>query len=260
MGQWFRGKSFSWVCTEGFSLHGLASVRACSGQQAWEVDRLLVQEGDCRSCQALLENIAKLSNDLEIRRIFLRLAFDSPLLDSAVEAGFLPYKTEYLYAKDSDRVSPIGPDSEISSVPRRKQAGDEYRVFELYLSQAPPKVRRVEGLTFAEWRAGRARHLGNEWVFEKDGDIVGWLVTRENRDSGRFELMARSPEEVRSVIQYGLMRLGSRQHISCLAPEHDAQVLRLLEGQGFSQQSKYWALAREYTAKVQEPCLMPAGA
>lgn len=260
MGQWFRGKSFTWVCTEGFSLHGLASVRECSGHQAWEVDRLLVHEGDRKSCQALLENMMKLGNDLEVRRIFLRLAFGSPLVESAVEAGFLPYKTECLYGKEIGTLSPKPPQAEMSSVPRRKQAGDEYRVFELYLSQVPSRIRRVEGLTFAEWRASRDRHPGNEWVFEKDGSVVGWLLIRETKDSGRFELMARSPEEVRSVIEYSLMHLGDRPRISCLAPEYDAQVFRLLEGYGFSQQSKYWALARECTAKVEEPCLMPAGA
>jgi len=262
MGQWFspRVRSCTWVCTEGLSLHGLASVRICSGFQAWEVDRLLVREGDRESCLALLENIGKLGNDLEIRRIFLRLTFESPLLDVAVEAGFVPYKTERLYRRDSDNSSAGITDVEISSVPRRKVAADEYRVFELYQKYAPPQVRRVEGLTFAEWRAGRDRHPGNEWVFERDGNVVGWLVTKDSREFGRIELMARPLEEMRSVIHYGLMNLSHRRYVFCLAPEYDVGMFSLLEDRGFNHQSKYCVLAREFAIKVQEPCLMPAGA
>ncbi len=263
MGQWFspRFRSCTWVCTKGLSLHGLTSVRVCSGYQAWEVERLLVHEGDRESCLALLDNISRLGSDLEIRRIFLRLASGSPLLDVAVEAGFVPYKTELLYWRDIvDTASPQTSDSAMSSVPRRKLAADDYRVFELYQKCAPAQVRRVEGLTFAEWRASRDRHPGDEWVFEKDGSIVGWLVTKENRDFGRFELMAKPPEEMRSVVEYGLMNLGGRRQVFCVAPEYDMGLFRLLEGRGFNQQSRYCALAREFTVKVQEPCLMPAGA
>jgi len=262
MGQWFspRARSFTWVCTEGLSLHGLASVRVCSTNQAWEVDRLLVHEGDRQSCLALLENIGRLGNDLEIRRIFLRLAFGSPLLDSAVEAGFAPYKTERVYLRDSDRTPPRATELEMSSVPRRKNAADEYRVFELYQSCTPAQVRRVEGLTFAEWRGGRTRHAGTEWVFEKDGALVGWLLARAKRDFGCFELMAKPSNEAGSIVDYGLLHLGDRRNLLCLVPEYDPGQFRVLEDRGFSEHSRYCTMAREFTAKVQEPCLMPAGA
>ena len=266
LGQWFspRARSCVWVRTDGLALRGLASTRDRCSSQAWEVDRLLVrdQDGDC--CLSLLEYVSLAGGGLAVEKVFLRLADTSPLLGVAGQAGFLPYVTERLYwlekgAGEVESGVPAGGSSSMLS-PRRRQAADEYRLFELYEKCVPTLIRRVGGITFTQWKANRDRSTGQEWVFEKDGDLVGWIAFRSARNMGQFEAMAKSDEELERVVEYGLTCLSGCRHLYCLAPEFEHTLSRLLECRGFSQISRYSVLAKDLIARVEEPCLMPVRA
>lgn len=267
LGQWLgpRGKYCVWVCTEGFALRGLSSVRDRCSPQAWEVDRLLLrdQDGDC--CIALLEQVSLAGGELAVEKVFLRLPDTSPLLSAAEQVGFVPYLTERLYwldkGKDKDVVSAAtAGQSSSETSPRRRQIDDEYRVFELYQKCAPTPVRRVEGATFAQWKANRARSVGQEWVLEKQGGFVGWAAFETDGDRGQLEAMATSDDELERVVEYGLMSLTDCRYLYCLAPEFDLGLLRLLERRGFGQTSRYSVLAKDLLVRAQQPCLMPVSA
>ena len=264
LGQWFNPqlKTRVWICTEGFSLRGVASVRDRSSSQAWEVDRLMLREQDVDCCISLLEHVGVVGGELAVQRVFLRLPAASPLLNAAEKAGFLPYATECLYwcekreTEGKVAVNEASPDS----IPRRKQAGDEQRLFELYEKCVPVSIRRVEGLTFAQWQANKSRRLGQEWVFERGGFFAGWIAVRASRDMGQLEVIAASRGEMENVMEYGLTCLSGCRHLYCLAPAFNQELSRLLGRRGFSQVSTYSALTKELVVKVAEPCLMPAGA
>lgn len=267
LGQWLnpRGKYCVWVCTEAFSLRGLSSVRDRSSPQAWEVDRLMLrdQDGDC--CVSLLEQVSLAGGDLGVEKVFLRLPDTSPLLSAAESAGFVPYLAERLYWLDKGQDKGAGSvaktgQSSSESLPRRRQIDDEYKIFELYQKCVPTTVRRVEGATFAQWKANRDRSVGREWVLEKQGGFVGWVASDVDGDRGQVEAMAISDDELERVLEYGLTCLSSCRQLYCLAPEFDLGLLRLLEQRGFSQTSRYSVLAKDLLARAQEPCLMPVRA
>ena len=266
LGQWFspRVRSCAWVRTDGLALRGLASARDRCSSQAWEVDRLLVrdQDGDC--CLSLLEHVSLVGGEHAVQKVFLRLPDTSLLLGAAGEAGFLPYVTERLYWLEKgvggvESGSPGG-ESPPAVLRRRTQAADEYRLFELYEKCVPTLVRRVEGVTFAQWKANKDRSTGQEWVFEKDGVLIGWIAFRSDRDRGQFEVITASDEDLERIVEYGLACLSGCRHLYCLVPEFEHTLCRLLELRGFSQMSKYSALAKDLMVRVEEPCFMPVRA
>ena len=262
---WFnpRQRSGAWVLTEGLSLKGLASVTTRYSARAWDVNRLMVADQDDLSCLKLLEHVGSTAGQLQIGRIFLCLAADSPLLKPAQETGFRPYSSEHLYCQEKPgSTAPAvgarsGNGADPGLLPRRKKADDEYRLFELYLRCAPHQVRRAEGTTYSEWQANRRRSPGQEWVFEKDGGIVGWAATSAGSDSGLLDIPAVTREDLASVLDYGLSALGGRRRACCLVTDGDAALQRLLEDRGFVRLATYSALMKELLVRVVEPYAMP---
>ena len=250
----------TWVCTEGLSFRGLSSARNRSLSSAWEINHLLLDEQDVSCCSSLLERLTVKGGELGVQRIFLRLPAESPLLAAAKEVGFAPYMTEYLHFRERREGKAASDGTSALFSPRRKQAGDDYRLFDLYQKCVPVSIRRVEGMTFKEWQATRERGAGTEWVFEKEGSLVGWLGVKAGRHVGQFEIMAVPEGEWQQIIEYGLMSLDGCRYLYCLAPEFEAELLRLLEERGFSQVAKYSALAKELVIRERQPGLIPVSA
>lgn len=256
---WFnpRQRSSAWVYTEGLSLKGLASVTHRYSSRSWDVNRLMVADEDDRSCLKLLECVSLAAGQQQIGRIFLYLPAESSLVKSAQETGFLPYSSEYLYCRESTNGAVAAAPVPAEVTVRRKKPDDEYRLFELYLWCAPAPIRRAEGMTYTEWQANRPRILGHEWVFEKDGGIVGWSATSGGRYSGLLYFPAVSREDMPGVVDYSLARLGGSQRVFCLVPDADAALPRLLEERGFTRVTVYSALMKELLVRVVEPYAMP---
>lgn len=255
-----RDSRRTWVRTEGLRFCGLASVRNRSLPSAWEVDHLMLKEQDLRSCSSLLERLGSVGLDRGIERVFLRLPFDSPFLLAAKGAGFSPYMTERLYCRQKEE-GVAADDMALSPLsPRRKQAGDNYRCFELYERRVPLSIRKVEGMTLREWQASREKSIGTKWVFEKGGHLVGWLALEAGRDRGQFDITAVSDDEMLHIVYYALRVLDGCRSVFCLVPEFEGQLSRLLEERGFTETGRYSALVKELTAKESEPCLIPVRA
>jgi hypothetical protein len=144
-----------------------------------------------------------------------------------------------------------------ASSPRRKKADDEYRLFELYLKCVPPHVRRAEGMTYKEWQSNRGRSLGQEWVFEKGGELVGWVAISTDRHCGQLDMLAATRDAMQSVVEYGLASLGDCHQMYCLAPDFEGALLRLLEDRGFSRVMTYSVLTKELLVRVAERYVMP---
>jgi len=260
LGDWFnpRMRPCVWVYAEGLSLRGLASVRDRCSSHAWEINRLLVADHDRNCCLNLLEHLSFVGGQLEIGRIFLRLPTDSPLLKAAQETGFLPYSTEHLYWRDRGDGNEGKIRKSPASSPRRKKTDDEYRLFELYLKCIPPHVRRAEGMTYKEWQSNRDRCLGQEWVFEKGGDLVGWVAIDASRHCGQLDMLAATRDEMQNVMDYSLASLADCHHMYCLAPDFEGALLRLLEDRGFSRVMTCLVLTKELLVRVAERYVMPA--
>jgi hypothetical protein len=260
VGGWFNPQSRPcvWVYTEGLSLKGLASARDRFSSHAWEINRLLVPDQDPKYCLKLLEHVSRVGGQLEIGRIFLRLPADSPLLKAAQETGFLRYSSEHLYWRRNADGAGDGRGSQPGSLPRRKKAEDDYRLFDLYHRCVPPHVRRVEGMSYREWQCNRDRSLGQEWIFEKGGDLVGWVSIHSGRDWGQLGVLAVTKDEMQIALEYGLASVGDCHQTYCLVPDFEGALLQLLEDRGFSRVMTHSVLAKEMLVRMVEPCVMPA--
>lgn len=257
---WFNPqlRPCAWVYTEGLALRGLASVRDRRGPHTWEINRLLVADQDRNCCLELLEHVSSAGGRLAIVRIFMRLPADSPLLRAAQETGFVSYSTEHVYSREKADGTGTGSVAPPVSSPRRKKADDEYRLFELYHACVPPHIRRAEGMTYKEWQSNRDRSLGQEWVFEKGGDLVAWVATDMDRHCGQLDVLAATMDEMQSAVEYGLNSLSSCQQVCCLVPDFEGALLRLLEDRGFRRVMSYAVLTKELPVRVVEPLAMPA--
>ena len=260
IGQWLHPqvRRYLWVWANGFTIRGLASARNRYSTHAWEIDRLLLNEQDDDCCHLLLERLSAAGGESGVKKIFLRLPAESPLVDGARRAGFVPYVTEILYGCEREKVTSY--EKPISSSIRRKREGDDYRLFELHKACIPDPIRRVEGMTFREWQESKDRNTSKEWVFEKEGSLIGWLRAETCGNKGQFEIVATSEEELKKMVDCGLMILNNCRHLFCLAPEFQGELSRLLQNHGFNKVISYSVLIKELTVRAQEPCLVPLGA
>lgn len=257
---WFnpRQRSSAWVLADGFSLKGLASVTYRDSPRSWDVNRLMVADQDHQSCLKLLEHVSSAAGQLRIGRLFLHLAAESPLLKPALETGFQQYSAEYLYGREKAGGSGMaGSPPPAAFIARRKKAGDEYRLFELYLKWASPQVRRAEGMTYSEWLSNRRRSLRQDWVFERDGEMVGWATLSAGRDVGVVDIPAVTREDMEWVVDHSLAALEGCRRDYCLVPDSQAALQRLLEDRGFVRQADFAALMKELLVRVVEPYAMP---
>lgn len=260
LGQWLNPqiRRCLWVGANGLRIRGLASARNRSSPHAWEIDRLLLNEQDGECCHSLLEILSAAGGESGVKKVFLRLPAESPLVDAARGAGFIPYVTEFLYEWEKGKAAGYGEPSSCST--RRKQEEDDYRLFELYEACIPAPIRRVEGMTFKEWQETKDRSARKEWIFEREGSLIGWLRVRTSGDIGQFELMANDREELEQMVEYSLMSLNGCRYLFCFAPEFQGELTRLLQDRGFGEVKRYSAFIKELTVRAQEPCLVALGA
>lgn len=256
------GMRHTWVCLERGHIRGLVSIRSCSSPTAWQIDYL---QGDEEQCLALLDRVSAVAVEQGVRKLFLRLHSDSPLIDSARRAGFSCYATDYIYrycgAGGQGAAEAPGPYSL-----RPKSRGDEYMLFALYNVAVPPPVHTAEGMTLAEWRENRDRgswlEQHREFVLEKHDSVVAWLRVGAARGVGCFEIVFHQLDEdaLERLVNYSLTCLDGKSSILCIAYASQEPLLRLLENLDFERLAQCAKLVKEFAIKIEEPGFMPVRA
>jgi hypothetical protein len=250
------GRSF--VCFQRGAIRGLACLRSCRGPSAWEIERLLLAPGYEGCSLDLLEGLGSADGAAWAGRLFLRLHSSSPVVDTAKQAGFSHYLTEFLYHMGGQKqAEPPEP----SVALRPKSSADEYRMFRLYTAAAPLQVRSLEGMTFEEWCQGRDRGAVRELVLEDGGEVTAWLRIRADGKTRQFDIVAGpGSTDVSLLVDYCLAVLSGRSPVYCLVPEFQPQLRSILEEQDFHQVAEYSCLSKELVARVREPQLVPLSA
>ncbi|MFC1926471.1 hypothetical protein ACFLWV_01830 [Chloroflexota bacterium] len=236
-------------------IRGLISIRSCSGPGAWEIDRLLMNPGNDDDCINLLEHSASIAGDIGAEKLFLRLNSDSVIADISKQSGFRHYLTEYCYCLDQmpDVHSP-----EMPLVARPKLSADEQRLFRLYNVAVPPKVRSAEGITFQGWLQSRDRNISKELVFEKTGEILGCLSIKLKGGIRQLNMVSTGEADIiDTLVKYSLALLEGKGTIYWHVPEFQQCLRDILEEQGFSHIAEYSCLAKQLSATVREPHLVP---
>ena len=248
----------SYISVQRGLIQGLVCLRSCRGRSSWEIEHLLLIPGreDCNL--DLLERIGADGDDIRAGRLFLRLRSSSPVIDSARQAGFSQYVTEFLYQLGDDRQTNVPAKS--NSI-RSKVKGEEYRLFRLYSATVPLQVRTVEGMTFDEWCQSRDSGAVKEIVFESGDEIAGWLRIRTDGKTGQFDVVGDlGAEEMGYLVDYGLSALRGRNPVYCLVPEYQPQLQRVLEERDFHQVEELLCMSKELMERVREPQLVPLSA
>ena len=247
-------KRHSLVVDDDGHLEGMVSARSRRGPGAWEID-LFLPPSDQGSCLDLMEGMSLAGSDLGVDRIFLTLDSTSPLMEVARRAGFAHYDTQYLCRFEQEGQGSPSPSPQAL---RPRAGSDEYDLFRMYSAAAPPQVRSAEGMTFQEWRQCQNRDAQREMVCEQNGQLVAWLRIRTDGNAGLFEVMYQ-PEgaDPEQLLGQGLLHLGARQPLFCLASEFQGQLRQLLLERGFAESGERYCLVKQLAARVHEPQFVP---
>ena len=260
---WFplRRTRYTWVWLNRAPIHGVVSARSCSGPTAWQIDYLRVNDEE--RCFALLDRLSASGAERGVKKVFLRLHSDSPLIDGARRCGFSCYASDYLY-----RYAGAGRSGTAEMPPSYhicpRSGADDYRLFELYSTAVPAPVRAAEGLTFAEWRESRARsswvRRDREFVVQKEDRLTGWLRISTAGGTGWFEAMFHPADEegLRYLVNWGLGYLDGKSPLFCIVSAFQWQLRKLLEELGFEEAAEHHAMVKELALPVREPSFMPA--
>lgn len=260
-GQWTysRGIRRTLVWPGGIRFRGLVSARNRTGHSVWEVDHLLLDELDKDCCLSLLVKISSVLEELGVEKVFLRNYAESPLVKTAKEAGFVPYVTESFYGRKRKEGEIAGDDVNFSFRHRRKGINDDYRLFELYEACLPASIRQVEGITFQEWQSARDRWSGEDWLFEEDGCLIGWMRVKIDGNAAQIEIPATREDKLEQIVEYGLKTLDGCRELFCIIPGFQIKQARLFNDQGFSELNKYSVSFKELTSRTRKPLLVPIG-
>ncbi len=245
------------ICNENNRLQGLLSSRPRAGATVWEIDQLLLPNGEVSPGASLLDNLGQYGIRIGMHKVFLRIEKDSSMVNTAQEAGFLLHGTEYLYRleKPAGRAQPsLPPDSF-----RPKMRSDEFPLFRLYTAVTPPTLRHAEGMTLQEWQDSRERNRCEEIICQRGDSLVGWLRLSLIRGAGVFELMVLpSAENLEELLtEYSLARLSHASAAYCIAQEHQFSLRRLFTQKGFQLLEEYSVLLKQLTVAVHQPSLAP---
>lgn len=233
------------VHVQGQTLRGLISARPRSGRSVWEVECLLASDVDV--CLGLLDRLSKNAAASQVERVFVRMAADSELLPTVQRAGFVSYLRERHWHRTA-----ITPSSRFRIVhPWRKRTGeDAHNLFRLYNAVVPSVIRELEGPTLKEWSAGlERRRRGQDWVFERDGELIGWLRLTPADDTVKIDLLVSAGEEVivKPLLSHGI---GGRDAFS-LVPNYATGLASVLSDAGFEQGGEYISLVRRLAKPVE---------
>jgi hypothetical protein len=250
--QWLplADRRHTWIAVCGLRACALASVRRRGGPSAWEMDYLIVSQGEESPCLTLVERLSQSLGRAGVEKVFLRLKADSPLLETIRQAGFFPYLKERLMAIDR---APQG--LEPAKLPlRERTSADTLPLFHLYNAAVPAAVRRNEAATLREWvsiqEKGRCQHL---ITMGAEGPAALLRISKSNR-AGRFSLLTQRRQEVPLdyLLAAALDYLAGKRPILCLVPEYQKAVARRLEELGFRAVAEYVVLVNRLVRPVEE--------
>jgi len=197
-----------------------------------------------------------------VQRVFLRLCTRSPLLPEATAVGFLAYQKEQLFQAPG-----LQEGAALPSVPpevRPRSAADDHPLFRLYQAATSASVRSAEGMTFQEWQDARETRWGqgSEHVYEREGQLLGWLRLTEAEKVGHLDALVRPDDGAVAAALVDLARasLGNKAAVVSLVREGDVVLEATLRERGFEPVEEYVSLVKQVAARVRAPCLIPAGA
>ena len=243
---------------EGLRLRALAVVQPRHGSRAWELAHLYASSAALVRCGELLEQSGIFAAQRGGERLFLRLEQDSPLQVVARRAGFFPAFAEEVYGLTRQRTSEPAPRYLHLRAP---STADFYGLFRLYNASVPVQVRSVVGLTLGQWADAQEKPPGHvaEYVWERDGELRGWLRTARHASNVTLEAMLHPNESaVTSLICNEASRMvGANESPMWVVPTYQDAFAWALQQEGWTPTQGYMVLVKQLAKAVQELSMAP---
>jgi hypothetical protein len=254
----FARQRSAWVSMRRQRLHGLVGARQRGGNAAWEIDYLLDSTTNHGVTTDLLECAVAHAGKEGAHKLFLRLPAESHLLQPAIEAGFLAYQEETLFARDTAATADAAPEGL-----RNVAASDSYPLFRLYCAAVPEAIRRYEAATFDEWHAAQERRWhknGPHLVLERDARLHAQVRAGRLPQGLMLDLLldAAATGEVPGLVSAAVTASeSSGEPVLALVPQAAEAVARALQGAGFTAREAYVSLMRRTTKPLALPRKVP---
>ena len=246
---------------EGLRLRALAVVQPRHGSRSWELAHLYASSAALVRCGELLERSGIFAAQRGGERLFLRLEQDSPLQVVAQRAGFFPAFAEEVYGQTRQRIPE--PAARYLHL-RAPSIADSYGLFRLYNSSVPVQVRSIVGLTLGQWADAQEKSLGHvaEYVWERDGELRGWLRTARHASTVTLEAMLHPNESAVAalVCNEALRLVGANVSPIWVVPTYQDAVAWALQQAGWASTQSYTILVKQLAKAVQELSMAPVQA
>ena len=266
--EWLPGRNgrHTWVHSKRGMAVGVVSARSRRGHGSWEIDRLQVARGCKVFFREILEGLNWMFGRKGAERLSIRLAQDSPLHETILQAGFTSLVREELYLRPKSGPSDGGVPS-VSGTLRLAQEADDFNLFRLYNAVVPSAVRQAEGLYLRDWRGVRdvsqTGAVEEALVVQHEEDVSGVATVSKGGNGTRIvDLLAHpSGQDIAdALIAASIGAYGNKGGLMCLLPDYLCSVAPCLEKHGFQYCRGFQSYVRPVTARVKQPNLLPVGA
>lgn len=243
------GRRPMWIDVAGRQVHGIATARELASRDTWEIDTLVDACPDGGEVIAgLLRQATAAASEAGVTRVLLRLAADTPAVEAARGAGFVPVLAERLWTRST---RPAAPATASAASVREAEEANAYFEFQLYGAAFPFEARRALGMTFEEWQGALDRRWakgGRALLAFEDGRAraslrgtaaQATLIAEPGHDAAASALLTRAEEWL-------------RPRSALLQPEGAACPTGVLRDHGFEPGPTYARLALRTLRTVRE--------
>ncbi len=257
---------------------GFVQAQPAPGKtRAWQIVNLCTVTTALREAAAehLLTGLCQRGQDAGVRRFYVRLPLDHPLLTAFVAQGFGQYATEQILFSDCDRIEGV----RTAGVLRPARRDDMDDVYLLYLRVTPATVAAVEAPNRKAWEStfggGAVARLGRDeashFIAERSG-VHGWAAIRTAsaaRPTGMWLLYDAHDGPSREAFLDAVFAELPGGPVSCVLRHYDSELIRSLQQRGFAIYGTQVLLAKDLAVRVRQrallrgkrkkPILVPAG-
>lgn len=243
------GRRPMWIDVAGRQVRGIATARELASREAWEIDTLVdaSEGGGDEVIAGLLRQATAAASEAGVGRVLLRLAADTPAVEAARRAGFVPALFERLWTRAARATSMAVASGDV----REAEEADAYFEFQLYGAALPFEARQALGMTFEDWQAAADRRWaknGHALLAFADGRAraalrgtpeQGTLIAEAGRDAEAAALLAQAERWLRPRAAF-------------LQPEGAASPAGVLRDHGFEPGPAYALLCLRTLRTVRE--------
>lgn len=242
------GRRPMWIDVAGRQVRGIATARELASRDAWEIDTLVdASDGSGEVVAGLLRQATASAAEAGVGRLLLRLAADTPAVEAAQRAGFVPALAERLWTRTARSTSMTVASGDV----REAEEADAYFEFQLYSAALPFEARQALGMTFEDWQAAQDRRWAKSCrallAFEAGRARAALRGTPD-----QCTLLAEPGHEAEAAALLGQAERWLRPRAAFLQPDGAASPTGVLRDHGFEPGPAYALLSLRTMRPVHE--------